>query len=93
MGNLRGRDLTRNPSKLYSRSYEIIGQHFPSIVFDSQDVLTEPRNWEKVLAIIPDDGVQASLRSEWEKSPTRDPSKKWEDLKDAIGSAIAAVRH
>lgn len=61
-------------------------------MFDSQDVLTEPDNWEKVLAIIPDDGVQASLRSEWEKSPTRDPSKKWEDLKDAIGSAIAAVR-
>lgn len=61
-------------------------------MFDSQDVLTEPKHWEKVLAIIPDDGVQASLRSEWEKSPNRDPSKKWEDLKDAIGSAIAAVR-
>ncbi|KAG0358557.1 hypothetical protein BG005_002177 [Podila minutissima] len=92
-GTQQGRKV-KLPNTLHpslSRSYDIIGQHFPSIVFDSQDVLTEPDNWEKVLAIIPDDGVQASLRSEWEKSPTRDPSKKWEDLKDAIGSAIAAA--
>lgn len=61
-------------------------------MFDSQEILTEPENWEKILAIIPDEGVQAQLRQEWEDSPGRAPAQKWQDLKDLIGKEISEVR-
>jgi DNA primase small subunit len=70
----------------------MIEEHFPNIVFDSQEILTEPENWEKILAIIPDEGVQAQIRQEWEDSPNRASAQKWQDLKDIIGHEISEVR-
>ncbi|KAG0326826.1 hypothetical protein BGZ99_008928 [Dissophora globulifera] len=72
-----------------SRSYEIIQEHFRSLVFSSQDILTQPEHWEKMLAIIPDEAVKAQIREEWENAPTRAPSQKWGDLQTAIGDAIS----
>ncbi|KAG0350720.1 hypothetical protein BGZ54_003667 [Gamsiella multidivaricata] len=72
-----------------SRSYEIMQEHFRSLAFSSQDILSKPENWEKVLAIIPDEAVQAKIRAEWENAPGRASSQKWGDLIDIIGDAIA----
>ncbi|KAI8601148.1 hypothetical protein EDD21DRAFT_375246 [Dissophora ornata] len=72
-----------------SRSYEIIHDHFENLVFESQGILDAPERWEKMLAIIPDEGVKAQIRTEWEDAPGRDPSQKWEDLKTIIADAIA----
>jgi len=65
--------------------------HFPNIVFGSQEILTEPENWEKILAIIPDEDVQAKIRAEWEDAPGRAPAQKWKDLTDIIGHEIGEV--
>ncbi|KAI1302085.1 hypothetical protein EDD11_005756 [Mortierella claussenii] len=72
-----------------SRSYEIMLEHFPRLIFSSQDILMTSENWEKMLAIIPDEAVQAQVRKEWENAPTRAPFQKWEDLKEIIGQAVA----
>ncbi|KAG0203673.1 hypothetical protein BGX28_004117 [Mortierella sp. GBA30] len=71
-----------------SRSFDIVQSHFRSIMFNSQEILTTPENWEKVLAIIPDEAVQAQIRAEWEDAPSRSPALKWSDLQDIIGEAI-----
>ncbi|KAF9194179.1 hypothetical protein BGZ51_000760 [Haplosporangium sp. Z 767] len=72
-----------------SRSFDIIQEHFRNIMFSSQDILSTPENWEKVLSIIPDETVQAQIREEWEDAPGRAPSQKWNDLQRIIGEAIA----
>ncbi|KAF8962382.1 hypothetical protein BGZ46_001175 [Entomortierella lignicola] len=72
-----------------SRSYEILSEHFKNLVFSTQDILTTPENWEKVLAIIPDEAIRAQVRAEWEDAPDRAPSQKWEILKETIGRVIA----
>jgi len=60
-------------------------------VFDSQDILRDPTQWEKVLALIPDETVQQTARVEWESDPNREPSEKWSDLKDFVKQAIVTV--
>ncbi|KAG0218470.1 hypothetical protein BGX33_007252 [Mortierella sp. NVP41] len=78
---------TLHPS--LSRSFDTIQEHFRNIVFESQEILTEPENWEKILAIIPDEGVKAQIREVWENAPSRAPSHKWNDLLTIIGEEIA----
>ncbi|KAG0224628.1 hypothetical protein BGX31_007911 [Mortierella sp. GBA43] len=80
---------TLHPS--LSRSYEIMMKHFKNLIFSSQDFLTSPEQWEKVLAVIPDDPIRAKVRAAWEDSPSRAPSQKWDDLLTIIGEAISAA--
>ncbi|KAF9274811.1 hypothetical protein BGZ88_002771 [Linnemannia elongata] len=77
---------TLHPS--LSRSFETIQEHFRNLVFESQEILSEPENWEKILTLIPDEGVQARIRQSWEDSPNRAPSQKWAELLDTIGNEI-----
>ncbi|KAF9172644.1 hypothetical protein BGX20_005200 [Mortierella sp. AD010] len=69
-------------------SLRIISEHFKNLVFSSQDILTTPESWEKILAIIPDEAVRAQVREDWEDAPGRAPSQKWENLKNIIGQNI-----
>ncbi|KAF9898842.1 hypothetical protein BX616_003549 [Lobosporangium transversale] len=75
------------PSTLHpslSRSRKTLENHFRNLMFSSQDILTTPKQWEKVLAIIPDQAIQDEIRKEWESAPTRAPAEKWENLKTII---------
>ncbi|KAF9349281.1 hypothetical protein BGX26_012390 [Mortierella sp. AD094] len=74
---------TLHPS--LSRSYGILNEHFKNLVFSSQDILTTPENWEKILAIIPDEAVRAQVRKDWEDAPDRAPSQKWARLQTILG--------
>ncbi|KAF8942532.1 hypothetical protein BGZ47_006393 [Haplosporangium gracile] len=89
-GTQQGRKV-KLPNTLHpalSRAFKTIQEHFRNIVFESQDILSEPENWEKILALIPDEGVQARIRQEWENSPNRAPAHKWGDLLTIIGDEI-----
>ncbi|KAF9123641.1 hypothetical protein BGW39_008813 [Mortierella sp. 14UC] len=77
---------TLHPS--LERSLETINTHFRSIVFESQDILTKPENWEKILSIIPDEDVQSQIRQEWESVPGSDPALKWKYLREIISNEI-----
>ncbi|KAK3838666.1 MAG: DNA primase, eukaryotic-type, small subunit [Linnemannia elongata] len=89
-GTQQGRKV-KLPNTLHpslSRSFETIQEHFRNLVFESQEILSEPENWEKILTLIPDEGVQARIRQSWEDSPNRAPSQKWTELLDTIGEEI-----
>ncbi|KAK3843525.1 MAG: putative DNA primase small subunit [Linnemannia gamsii] len=72
-----------------ARTYDTIQDHFRSIMFESQEILTKPENWEKILSIIPDEDVQSRIRREWESAPNRAPALKWDILRDMIGEEVA----
>lgn len=74
-----------------SRSYETVNEHFRDLVLGSQDILAKPEHWEKVLAIIPDEEVQAQVRAAWEDTPGRASEQKWDDLLAIFRDAKAAV--
>ncbi|KAG0225554.1 hypothetical protein BGW41_004663 [Actinomortierella wolfii] len=74
------------------RAFQVVRQHFPSLVFESQGVFKSPEQWNKVLAIIPDRGVQAKLKAMWSQAPNRSPRDKWEDMRKAIEEAISENR-
>ncbi|KAF9103627.1 hypothetical protein BGX27_010496 [Mortierella sp. AM989] len=78
---------TLHPS--LKRSYAILKKHFGNIVFSSQDILTTPKNWEKILAIIPDEAIKAQVRASWEEDPDSTPFQKWEQLQEITGQAAA----
>ena len=71
-----------------SRAYGILQDHFENLVLKSQDILT-PQHWEKVLAMIPDEEVQARVRKTWEAAPTRAPSLKWDELETVVASSVS----
>ncbi|KAG9327666.1 hypothetical protein KVV02_006370 [Mortierella alpina] len=73
-----------------SRSYETVNEHFRDLVLGSQDILAKPEHWEKVLAIIPDEEVQAQVRAAWEETPGRASEQKWDDLVAIFRDAKAA---
>ncbi|KAF9932691.1 hypothetical protein FBU30_007533 [Linnemannia zychae] len=73
---------TLHPS--LARALRVVNEHFPSIIFKSQNILNEPENWEKILAIIPEGHVQARIRKSWEDAPGRSPALKWADMEEII---------
>ncbi|KAG0258770.1 hypothetical protein DFQ27_004438 [Actinomortierella ambigua] len=85
----------RLPANLHpslKRAFRVVRQHFPSLVFNSQGVFKSPEQWEKVLAVIPDRGIQAKLKALWAKVPQRPPREKWEDMRKAIEIAMSENR-
>ncbi|KAG0042922.1 hypothetical protein BGZ83_012022 [Gryganskiella cystojenkinii] len=86
----KGGKSVQLPNTLHPRSYQIIKHHFGSIAFDTQDILREPAQWAKVLALIPDESVRLAVHEEWEEYPDREPDQKWNDLKDIFKKAIAS---
>ncbi|KAI8974058.1 DNA primase catalytic subunit [Pilobolus umbonatus] len=61
------------------RSYEILSKYFYSFILNEQGVLDTPEEWKKVLAIIPDEEVQAKLDESWTRRH-KSPDEKWEEL-------------
>jgi hypothetical protein len=41
---------------IFSRSLDILRQHFVPLVVEEQGVFNDPGNWNKVLKIVPDQG-------------------------------------
>ncbi|KAK3825983.1 MAG: hypothetical protein J3Q66DRAFT_380297 [Benniella sp.] len=79
---------TLHPS--LSRAYDILQEHFRNLAFTSQDILRTPQHWEKVLAMIPDEDVQARVRKAWEDAPTRAPSLKWDVLETVVDKVASS---
>ncbi|KAF9438502.1 hypothetical protein BGZ76_007485 [Entomortierella beljakovae] len=62
-------------------------------VIKDQEILTEPKNWEKILAIIPEESVKAKIRAKWEEDPDCPPPQKWSILMDVIEESVPSSKN
>lgn len=77
------------------RSFDILKQHFTTVVLDEQDpwfsLTTDESNWEQIeelLSYIPEKALQNELRTKWKESKVVSTSRsKWEDI-NAVATKV-----
>ncbi|ORY68258.1 eukaryotic and archaeal DNA primase small subunit [Pseudomassariella vexata] len=72
-----------------SRSLDILAPHFQSDILSIQDPWALDDRSEHLLSLLPDSGLNASLRAKWNSSPGRASAQKWADI-DALAKSGAS---
>ncbi|KAI9370137.1 hypothetical protein BJX61DRAFT_516443 [Aspergillus egyptiacus] len=66
-----------------SRSLEILKPYFAQTTLVDQDTFASPEQAQRLLSLLPDKGLNESLRKKWESAPDRSSTNKWADI-DAL---------
>ncbi|KAL4796912.1 hypothetical protein BDV19DRAFT_67231 [Aspergillus venezuelensis] len=66
-----------------NRSLEILKPYFAQTTLIDQDTFTTPEQAQRLLSLLPDKGLNDSLRRKWESAPDRSSTNKWADI-DAL---------
>ncbi|KAI1851818.1 hypothetical protein JX265_013175 [Neoarthrinium moseri] len=69
-----------------SRSLDILAPHFQTDVLAEQDPWASEERSDKLLALLPDKNLNASLGAKWASSPERASTAKWADI-DVVAKA------
>ncbi|KAI9745957.1 MAG: hypothetical protein M1818_000638 [Claussenomyces sp. TS43310] len=69
-----------------ARSLDILKTHFQGDVLEDQDPWESVERSEHLLQLLPDKGLNESLRKKWESAPGRASTSKWADI-DALAKA------
>ncbi|KAI7873000.1 hypothetical protein BDF14DRAFT_1750909 [Spinellus fusiger] len=67
-----------------TRSMEIILPYFDSLVLTAQKTLDTPETWQKMLALIPEEGCRGLIEEAWRENLSKSGRVKWEQLKKAL---------
>lgn len=73
----------------YSRSLDILKDHFQKDVLVDQDPWAKPEKAERLLQLLPDKTLNDALRKKWDSAPGRSSVSKWADI-DALAKAGAS---
>ncbi|PYH40266.1 DNA primase subunit PRI1 [Aspergillus saccharolyticus JOP 1030-1] len=84
-GNSSGKrvNLKRPLHPHMARSLDILKSHFAQTTLVDQDTFLSSEQAQRLLALLPDKGLNESLRKKWESSPDRTSVNKWADI-DAL---------
>ena len=74
---------------LYSRSLDILKDHFQRDILEDQDPWAEPQKAERLLELLPDRALNDALRKKWDAAPGRSSASKWADI-DSLAKAGAS---
>lgn len=74
---------------LYSRSLDILKDHFQRDILEDQDPWAEPEKAERLLELLPDKALNDALRKKWDAAPGRSSASKWADI-DSLAKAGAS---
>ncbi|KAI9486878.1 MAG: DNA primase small subunit [Benjaminiella poitrasii] len=69
------------------RSYQVVEDHFESLVLRKMGILDKPETWRKLLEIIPDADVKQKLDEAWKSQTSKTPKEKWNMLVSSIEKA------
>ncbi|KAL4775242.1 hypothetical protein BDW60DRAFT_139578 [Aspergillus nidulans var. acristatus] len=69
-----------------TRSLEILKPYFAQTTLVEQDTFASPEQEQRLLSLLPDKGLNDSLRRKWESAPDRSSTNKWADI-DALAKA------
>lgn len=72
-----------------ARSLDILKEHFQRDVLEDQDPWAESEKAERLLQLLPDKGLNDSLRKKWDAAPGRSSVSKWADI-DALARTGAS---
>jgi DNA primase small subunit len=73
------------------RSLDILRPYFQRTILEDQDPWRTDEGAEKLLALLPDKDLVASLRKKWASAPNRASEDKWADI-DALAKSGGASR-
>ncbi|PWY72782.1 DNA primase subunit Pri1 [Aspergillus eucalypticola CBS 122712] len=84
-GNSSGKrvNLKRPLHPHMSRSLEILKPYFAQTTLVDQETFSSTEQTQRILSLLPDKGLNESLRKRWESSPDRSSANKWADI-DAL---------
>ena len=77
------------PLMSYSRSLDILKEHFQHNILEDQDPWAEREKAERLLQLLPDKVLNDSLRKKWDAAPGRSSVSKWADI-DALAKTGAS---
>ena len=69
-----------------ARSLDILKDHFKQTTLVDQDTFLDSEQAETLLSLLPDKGLNDSLRKKWNSSPGRSSTSKWADI-DTLAQA------
>ncbi|KAJ3416491.1 primase, DNA, polypeptide 1 (49kDa) [Chytridiales sp. JEL 0842] len=90
---VKGGEDTAKKVSLSRKSREILEKHFLKGIIINQDILRAPEMWNKLIALIPDEEVQTTLRDHWTKHDNVDPDEKWENIVDQVQEAVRVQKN
>jgi DNA primase small subunit len=66
-----------------NRSLQILKPHFARTTLVDQDTFASPEQAERLISLLPDKGLNDSLKRKWDSAPDRSSTNKWADI-DAL---------
>ena len=64
----------------YSRSLNILKDHFQTDILEGQDPWSSPEKTDRLLQLLPDKSLNDALRKKWDSAPGRNSTSKWADI-------------